>query len=269
MTDLSPIRVFNALRVFVCRGTTEGKTAPLADLTPLKGMNLAGLTQLDLSWTKVGDAGLANFKDCKALTFLDLRGTKVSDVGLDHFKDLKALKHLGLGGTKVSDIGLANFKACKNLTTLLLYGTQVDDAGLAHFKDCKNLTELNLAYTRANGTGLANFKGTRLTSLAIDNSDITDLTPLQGLPLEVIYLTPKRITQGLDMLREMKSLKTIGVAWAQAWPPAEFWARYDKRSSREFKGGSDGRWPAARALPRRKKGDLGRAWTGASGSAAT
>ena len=26
----------------------------------------------------------------------------------------------------------------------------------------------------------------------------------------------------------MKSLKTIGIEYNQAWPAAEFWARYDK-----------------------------------------
>ena len=30
------------------------------------------------------------------------------------------------------------------------------------------------------------------------------------------------------MLRNMKSLKTIGTEWNQTWPAAEFWARYDK-----------------------------------------
>jgi hypothetical protein len=29
-------------------------------------------------------------------------------------------------------------------------------------------------------------------------------------------------------LRDMKSLKTIGLAWRHAWPAAEFWERYDK-----------------------------------------
>ena len=32
---------------------------------------------------------------------------------------------------------------------------------------------------------------------------------------------------GLDLLPDMKSLKTIGIEWNQAWPAAEFWARYD------------------------------------------
>ena len=31
------------------------------------------------------------------------------------------------------------------------------------------------------------------------------------MPLEDIRLTPKNITQGLDILRDMKSLKTIGI----------------------------------------------------------
>ena len=36
----------------------------------------------------------------------------------------------------------------------------------------------------------------------------------------------------LAILRDMKSLKTIGIDWDQAWPAAEFWQRYDKE---EFK----------------------------------
>jgi hypothetical protein len=31
------------------------------------------------------------------------------------------------------------------------------------------------------------------------------------MPLEDIHLTPKNITRGLDILRDMKSLKTIGI----------------------------------------------------------
>jgi eukaryotic-like serine/threonine-protein kinase len=64
--------------------------------------------------------------------------------------------------------------------------------------------------------------------LSINNTAITDLTPLQGMPLEEIRLTPKNIIRGLDILRDMKSLKTIGIAWQQTWPAAEFWERYDK-----------------------------------------
>jgi hypothetical protein len=38
----------------------------------------------------------------------------------------------------------------------------------------------------------------------------------------------ENITRGLDILRDMKSLRTIGIRYNQAWPAAGFWARYDK-----------------------------------------
>jgi hypothetical protein len=76
--------------------------------------------------------------------------------------------------------------------------------------------------------GLAHLKGMSLTVLWIYNTGITDLTFLQGMPLEDIRLTPKHITRGLDILRDMKSLKTIGIGYNRAWPAAEFWERYDK-----------------------------------------
>jgi uncharacterized membrane protein len=264
VTDIAPIRVFDALRVLECYGTWTHSgpddrpwsvlkpSGLLADLTPLAGMNLASLTHLNLTATKAGDAGMVYFKDCKNLHYLDLFLTQVSDAGLVHFKDCKALTELNLGATKVSDAGLANFKDCKNLSFLWLNNTQVGDAGMVHFQDCKALMNLNLAGTKVSDAGLANFKdcknlkylwldrapvgdagfaqlkGIRLKKLSINNTAITDLAPLQGTPLDEIRLTPKNITKGLDILRDMKSLKTIGIAWRQTWPAAEFWKRYEK-----------------------------------------
>jgi hypothetical protein len=69
--------------------------------------------------------------------------------------------------------------------------------------------------------------------LFVMGTGVTDLRPLQGMELVDIRLTPKNITQGLDILRDMKSLKTIGNGPNQnAWPAAEFWDRFDKE---EFK----------------------------------
>ncbi len=254
VTDIAPIRVFDGLRALECTGTRTNNepNGQLADLTPLKDMNLSALTYLVLWNTKVGDSGMAYFKDCNGLTGLGLNYTNVSDAGLVHFKNCKGLMRLGLEHTKVSDAGLANFKECKNLILLWLAdaqvgdegmahfqeckalidlnlaGTKVSDVGLAHFKDCKNLKHLYLDRTQVSDAGLANFKGMRLMALNIDDTAITDLTSLQGMPLEHIRLTPKNITKGLDVLRDMKSLKTIGIRWDQAWPATEFWERYDK-----------------------------------------
>src|SRR5262249_25399653 len=229
VADIAPIRVWSALRVLDCRGTNTFKpNGRLADLTPLKGMNLAGLMQLDLRDTQVNDAGMVYFKDSKHLIRLDLSNTQVSDAGMVYFKGCKDLTYLGLGYTSVGDAGLMHFKDCKALTGLFLFGTKLNDAGLAHLKDCKALTRLILAETKVSDAGLARFKGVPLKQLWIQNTSITDLTPLQGMPLEEIRLTPKNITKGLDILRDMKSLKTIGIEHNQFWPAAEFWQRYDK-----------------------------------------
>ena len=56
VTDIGPIRAFNALRVLQAHGTwTNEPNGLLADLTPLEGMNLAGLRHLSLENTKVRD----------------------------------------------------------------------------------------------------------------------------------------------------------------------------------------------------------------------
>ena len=114
------------------------------------------------------------------------------------------------------------------MTILNLGGTKVTDRGLGHFKDCKALTHLLVGGTQVSDAGLAKFKGTQMAMLWIDGTGITDLTILKGMPIEEIYLTPKKITKGLDVLHGMTSLKTIGIGWNQSWPAAEFWERYDK-----------------------------------------
>jgi serine/threonine protein kinase len=204
-------------------GNTPVSDSGLAHLKDCKN-----LTVLDLRGTQVTDTGLAYFKDCKELWRLGLGETSITDSGLAHFKDCKNLADLWLGSAAITDAGVANFKDCKNLKYLRLECTQVGDAGLANFADCKDLNLLILSDTRLSNAGLAQFKGMPLRNLWIDGTGITDLTPLQGMPLEEIRLTPKNITKGLDMLRDMKSLKTIDTSLGQYWPAAAFWERYDR-----------------------------------------
>ena len=130
--------------------------------------------------------------------------------------------------TAITDAGLALVKDCKKLSLLRLGGTAITDKGLAHVKGWEKLVRLQFPNTQITNAGLAHLKGTPLVMLVINDTAITDLTPLQGMPLEFLCLTPKNITKGLDILRDMKSLKTIGIVWHKACPAAEFWERYDK-----------------------------------------
>jgi Leucine-rich repeat (LRR) protein len=137
------------------------------------------------------------------LTYLHCGDTKVSD--LSPLSGMP-LNMLNCSGTKVSDATLANIKECEDLTALILAGTPVSDAGLAHLKALKNLKRPELQATK-----------------------VTDLRALADMQLLEIHLTPGNITtRGLELLRSMKTLKTIGTEWNRVWPAAEFWARYKK-----------------------------------------
>ncbi|MCS6852626.1 MAG: hypothetical protein NZ700_15830 [Gemmataceae bacterium] len=73
-------------------------------------------------------------------------------------------------------------------------------------------------------------KGLPLTTLYCSSTQVTDLTPLTEPKLQDLRFTPKTIVKGLDMIRAMPSLKTIGIDWRgdKAWPAAKFWQRCDK-----------------------------------------
>ncbi len=173
----------------------EGTT--ISDLSPLKGLRLNTLTMCS---NPVSD--LSPLKGMK-LTFLHAGSTLISELAP---LNGMPLTHLNCARTKVTDVSLAHFKGCNELNLFVLADTPVSDTGLTHLKDNKNLKRLYLQ-----GTKVAN------------------LSALEYMPLEEIRVTLKNITKkGLDVLRKMKSLKTIGTDWNQAWPAAEFWARYDK-----------------------------------------
>ncbi len=178
VTDIAPIRVFNALRVLDCNGTWTGQSngngtwtgqsnGLLADLTPLEGMNLAALTYLGLSDTKVSDAGMVYFKDCKNLTGLALNSTQVTDAGTGLLQGLQEPDEAPTGRIAGERRGPGQLQGLQESDRTLLSGTQVGDAGLAHFKDCKKLTLLVLNNTKVGDAGLANFKGTPLTALSV------------------------------------------------------------------------------------------------------
>jgi Leucine-rich repeat (LRR) protein len=233
MTDLSPVRALaglTSLNLWGCSG--------LGDLEPLKGLPLTRLLvgSLDVS-IQVRD--LEPLRGMK-LTELQLYRCQVQN--LEPLQDMP-LTRLTLFSRQVGDLG--PLKGLPLTTLGLAYCTQIQDftplAGLPltslHLNDCRvrdlepfkgmKLTELHLTGTPVRD--LEPVKGMPLKKLSIfQKPGVTDLRPLQGMELEEIYLTPKNITQGLEILRDMQSLKTIGVAYKQAWPPAEFWERFDK-----------------------------------------
>jgi hypothetical protein len=153
------------------------------------------------------------------LTVLNLHdGPRVAD--LSPLKGMK-LTELWMGGNPVRD--LSPLQGMPLTSLVLSHCPQVED--LSPIKDLP-LTRLSIDDTAVRT--LEALKDMPLKYVYVYARNITDLRPLQALQLEDIRLTPKNITQGMEVLRNMKSLKIIGPSHYQGWPAAEFWARYEK-----------------------------------------
>ncbi len=260
-TDLSPLRALVGMKALDYSG-------PLTDLSPLKGMKLTSLTLngthlRDLSPLKgmklrsltVNSTHLRDLSPLQGmpLTSLDIGGwvgtnSEVQDLSplqgmalttlnlrCNPVQDLSPLQGmpltwLELGLTQVKD--LTPLKGMK-LTSLYLHNcTELRDLSPL---EGMPLTTLSLGgWAGIPVQDLTPLKGMPLKSLAIEATSVTDLTPLQGMQLEDVTLAPKKITKGMDVLRGMKSLKSVGVLTPSVnidqrlLPAAEFWERYDK-----------------------------------------
>ena len=97
--------------------------------------------------------------------------------------------------------------------------------------DLSPLKQMPLTVIYCNNTNIADLSalhGTRLTILICDNTPVSDLSPLAGMSLKEITFTPKNMTEGIDVIRQMESLEKIGRAWNEKrFTPTEFWKRYD------------------------------------------
>jgi hypothetical protein len=86
-------------------GTTKQVEAKaIAEIKRL-GAKVVGnpVRKVDLSDSKVTNAGLAHLKTLRDLEELDLARTDVTDAGLKHLQGLVKLRSLSLIGTKVTD----------------------------------------------------------------------------------------------------------------------------------------------------------------------
>jgi hypothetical protein len=117
---------------------SPGKPVISVDLTQTKVTDaglvyveaLTRLQSLDVSWAEVTDAGLVHLRELNKLQLLDLFGTKVTDAGIRQLKGFAKLQSLGLCATEVTDAGLEQLKSLTELQMLSLMGTTVTAAGV-------------------------------------------------------------------------------------------------------------------------------------------
>ena len=65
---------------------------------------------------------------------------------------------------------------------------------------------------------LSPLRGMPLTTCGATARKVSDLSPLEGMRLTDVGFTPKNITKGLDIIRQMKSLKIISICGRKRYP---------------------------------------------------
>ncbi len=103
----------------------------------------------------------------------------IKRLGTDFFHRVKQVVLAGAKG-RVDDNLMARVGRLRDLEKLSLNNCKgVTDAGLAHLNGLTGLRELDLTFTGVTGAGLK--KMTRLNSLGLGNTGVTDLTPIRHL----------------------------------------------------------------------------------------
>ena len=231
VTDISPVRALVGLDFLACRGSALERGA-LRDISPLRGMQM---TQFDCSY----NPRLPDLSPLEGmpLTYLNITGTQVPD--LSQLEGM-ALENLWIGNTDVTDLSPLKRMPLKSL---LMWGTKVAD--LSPLNGMK-LSSLNIASVPI--VDLAPLKGMPLNHLTCNHTMISDLTPLTGMPLNelnvfathvtdlsplqgtrlnLLQFSPVAISKGVDVIRQMRSLKSIGTGLNESFPADEFWKKYD------------------------------------------
>jgi internalin A len=133
------------------------------------------LQNLELSDTKLTDAGLAQLTSLTGLRSIEINNTAVTGAGLASLKSFPGLKFLELAGTQISDAGLVHVQPLTGLVTLNLDNTQITDAGLPSLAGLTSLIELRLGKTNITDAGLKNLASlSSLRLLRLDGTQVTD-----------------------------------------------------------------------------------------------
>ena len=121
--------------------------------------SLMTLESLNLSGTRITDAGLANLRTLTRLTDLELPKSKdITDAGLGNLAALTELRTLILDDSGVHGEGLKHLQRMTKLSRLSLRNTPADDDALAIIGSFESLGNLDLAGTKITDEGLSKLK---------------------------------------------------------------------------------------------------------------
>lgn len=111
------------------------QAAPMDDsLMQLLGMVREQVIEVRAAGLELGDAGFLSLPVFPNLRRLDLSRTRISDAGLRHMERFPALEVLNLYGTLVGDGVAESLAPCRRLRKVFLWRTSVSDAGLRRLR---------------------------------------------------------------------------------------------------------------------------------------
>ncbi len=166
----------------------------VADISPVRALERLKILACNGTWDKRKLADLSPLRGLK-LTFLNCSFSKVADLS-------------PLAGMPLVELW------CNH--TLV--------ASLSPLRDMP-LTRLHINETPV--SDLSPLKDMPLAILQCNETQVSDLTPLAGMHLLRVWLTPRNIVKGMDVLRQMKSVRFIGVRVQNPLSAEEFWKKYD------------------------------------------
>lgn len=166
----------------------------VADISPVRALEQLKVLACNGSWDKRKLADLSPLRGLK-LTYFNCSFSMVSDLS-------------PLAGMP--------------LVELWIHHTPVSN--LSPLRDMP-LTRLHINETPV--SDLSPLKGMPLLVLQCNETKVSDLSPLEGMHLVRVWLTPRNIAQGMDVLRQMKSIRSIGIRVQNPLSADEFWKKYD------------------------------------------
>jgi hypothetical protein len=234
-SDRKPIATFNApafkqwmkeVAALPAEEQVEAVAKKLRELNPgfdgKETHKIEGGVVTELQFIADDVTDISPVRALERLRALNCNGTPNS--GRSKFSDLSPLKGMPLRtlycySTQVSDLSPLKGMPLTNLS--------VGSSPVSDLSPLEGMPLTNLSCEYGPVSDLSPLKGMPLARLYCAGSRVSDLSPLEGMDLTTILFTPKNITKGLDVIRQMKSLKTIGPTVEKQFPPAEFWKKYD------------------------------------------
>jgi hypothetical protein len=225
VTDISPVRALKGLESLGCGGSAPRK-GRLSDLTPLRGLRLQYLACAE-----------SQVSDLEPLRGMPLEYLHCPGTGVDSLSSLEGMKLVSLliQGTPVSDLSplrgmplkrldLAEVRGVSNLVPLEgmpLGYLNVTGTALGNLDSVRSLKSLTILIVDGTPiTTLEPLRPLRLEQISLLRTGVTDLTPIQGMPLKLLRLDYRPDRE--KFVRSFKELELINDK-----PAAEFWKEVD------------------------------------------